>query len=246
MAGDLGITVAPAIRNIASGLPLATIVALADSAGIPDTVFESKKRDDPADEPERFVVPGRTQRDLLFVGTSLSGCVAHTAALMVNVELPPEKGAKGKRPRARSVAFSAPPCFSHGSEPSPRAKELLLHTTTIVAPHDEIFRLLILYQMVGTAREYFGQTLGEDIAEFRRLVHNVYNHDHRSAAKVQICTQFLFPATSSLALTGDVGDRSINLCDLLLHVGEARIRVGGRAGLGEKDVDFRRKLLGEK
>eukprot|EP00035_Acanthoeca_spectabilis_P012731 m.231614 g.231614 ORF g.231614 m.231614 type:complete len:2473 (-) comp15697_c0_seq1:13-7431(-) len=188
VAGDLGMSVGPGIRAVASALPLATIVSLADEADLEDAEFESKVRDSVTGEAERFEAPGRQRRDLLFAGTSLSGCVAHAAALMVNAELMPEakgKGGANARPRARSVAFGAPPCFSYGVGLSPRAKELLLHMTTVVASEDEVFRLLVLYQMVGMAKEYFGVTLGEEIAQFHKLVCDVYKHDSRSAAKVK-------------------------------------------------------------
>lgn len=119
----LGIMVSPGIKEVATSLPLNTLIDLVEAASLL-TPTSSPSRPSKANSLDAGGgVPAIVRRSIVFVGHSLSGCVAHAAALLVNVGKPV---GHDDRPLARSVAFSAPPCFTVGSGATKKAKTLML------------------------------------------------------------------------------------------------------------------------
>eukprot|EP00035_Acanthoeca_spectabilis_P014442 m.276177 g.276177 ORF g.276177 m.276177 type:complete len:623 (-) comp16140_c0_seq2:5277-7145(-) len=141
MDNPLGILVTAGVKDLVSALPLNTLIDLAEGAG-ENGVPKSGGGDGDAKAKDEAGVGKR--RSIVFVGHSLSGCVAHATALLVNAGKPP---AHDDRPLARSVAFGSPPCFTVGTGPKKLAKALMLQMTTILRQGDPMFKLLTMYQM---------------------------------------------------------------------------------------------------
>jgi len=157
----LGILVAAGVRDVVTSLPLNTIVALAEGDGLGQPASfldgdEAIAAAAPAPDGEAAAAPApdgvagssRHRRSILFVGESLSGCVAHAAALLVNLGKP---AGHDELPLARSVAFGSPSCFFVGSGATKKAKSLMLQMTTVIRHGDPMIKLLTLYGMATIA-----------------------------------------------------------------------------------------------